>query len=275
MMAVFETRLRSVLYLPASNPRAVAKAKSLPVSLLILDLEDAVPAEAKDSARTAAAAAVEDPTFPRAAIRVNGADTEWHRADLEAVGDSEAYCAVLPKVETPEAAASLCRRTGKPLLAMIETPRGVLAAAEIAAVEGVAGLIAGTNDLAVSLGMPAGCSRAGLVVSLQTIVLAARAAGIAPLDGVFNRLDDPAGLEAECIEGRGFGFDGKTLIHPNQVDIANRTFGPTDAEIEDAVALVEAASGGAERFRGRMIESMHVRAAEALLAEVQGFSGRR
>ena len=149
---------------------------------------------------------------------------------------------------------------------MIETPAGLFAAAAIAAAPGVAGLIAGTNDIAHALRLPASAGRAGLSLALQTVVLAARAAGVFALDGVWNRLDDPEGLAAECREGRGFGFDGKTLIHPGQIEIANRDYSPDAAEIEDARALIAAAGGGAVRFRDRMVEDMHVAAAHAVLA---------
>jgi (3S)-malyl-CoA thioesterase len=148
---------------------------------------------------------------------------------------------------------------------MIETPAGILAAAEIAGLSGIEGLIAGTNDIAHALRLPDD-GRAGLTVALQTILLAARAAGIVALDGVWNRLDDIEGLRSECEEGRRFGFDGKTLIHPNQIAIANAAFGPSGAEVEDARALVEAATAGAARFRGRMVEDMHVAAARQILA---------
>jgi citrate lyase subunit beta/citryl-CoA lyase len=151
---------------------------------------------------------------------------------------------------------------------MIETPRGVLAAAEIAAVQGVAGLVAGSNDLRASLGIP-GFGREGIGVALQTVVLAARAAGVWAIDGVFNALDDSEGLAAECRHGRALGFDGKSLIHPNQIAIATEAFGPTSDELAEARALIDAASGGAERFRDRMIESMHVDQARALIARAE------
>jgi len=170
---------------------------------------------------------------------------------------------VVPKVEAPEYAEVLAGRLGKPLLAMIETPAGIYAAREIAGAPGVVGLLAGSNDLAATLRLPSG--RAGLTLALQSIILAARAAGVVALDGVFNALDDENGLETDCMAGRQIGFDGKGLIHPNQIDIANRVFGPTSQEIEDAQALIAAATGGAERFRGRMIEAMHVQAARRAL----------
>jgi citrate lyase subunit beta/citryl-CoA lyase len=256
---------RTALYLPASNPRAIAKARTLTVDLLILDLEDAVKPADKAAARHAAVAAAGEGMGCPVAIRVNGVGTREHDLDIAAVATSAAAFVVLPKVEAASAAADVAMRAGKPLLAMIETPRGVLAAAAIADADGVAGLIAGTNDLAHELGIPPGAGRGGLGLALQMIVLAARAGGGWALDGVFNTLDDAQGLAEECRAGRAMGFDGKTLIHPNQVGIAAEAFGPTAAELDDARALIAAASGGAERFRERMIETMHVEAAKALV----------
>jgi citrate lyase subunit beta/citryl-CoA lyase len=157
---------------------------------------------------------------------------------------------------------------GKPLLAMIETAQGILSAPEIAGE--CAGLIAGTHDLAADLHLPPHAGRQPLQVALQTIVLAARARGIAAFDGVFNRLDDPDGFGAECEEGRRLGFDGKSLIHPNQIEACNRAFSPSDAELDRARRLVEAATGGAERFEDEMIERMHVAAARRLLERARG-----
>jgi citrate lyase subunit beta/citryl-CoA lyase len=239
--------------------------------MVILDLEDAVPDTDKVVAREAAVAAVADGFGGKlAAIRLNGPGSEWHEADVAALAGSRAALVVIPKVEDAVTAEKLAKTLGKPVFAMIETPAGLLAAAGIAAVSRVEGLIAGTNDLAHALRLPPTTGRTGLTLALQTIVLAARAAGIFALDGVWNRLDDADGLEAECAEGRVFGFDGKTLIHPNQVAIANAAFGPGDAEIEEAQALVAAATGGAQRFRDRMIETMHVETARAILARAAG-----
>jgi citrate lyase subunit beta/citryl-CoA lyase len=257
---------RSALYLPASNARAIEKARGLDADMIMLDLEDAVPPDRKDEARAAAVAAVETGFGCPVAIRINAIGSEWHTPDLDAVAHSRADYMVLPKVESPRALAA----SGKPLLAMIETPDGVQAAATIARQPGVAGLIAGTNDLKAELRIPSGAGREGLVLALQTIVLAARGAGIIALDGVWNRLDDPAGLEEECRQGRAFGFDGKTVIHPAQIEIANRLFGPDAAELEDARALIAAFDGGAVRFRDRMIESMHVDAARRLIGQAEG-----
>ena len=152
-------------------------------------------------------------------------------------------------------------------MAMVETAAGVIAAHELA--RDAVGLIAGTNDLAADLGLRPGGSRAALVTALQTILLAARAAGVPAFDGVHNRLDDPEGFAAQCEEGRGFGFDGKSLIHPSQIETANRIFGPSEAEVEAAQRLIAAATGGAERFEGRMIEAMHVDQARAVLAKAR------
>ena len=258
---------RSALYMPASNARAIEKAHGLPADLIILDLEDAVKPEAKAEARAAAFAAANQGFGGRlCAIRINGQGTEWHDDDIAAVAASSADLFVLPKVEDTLVAAAIVVQIGKPMLAMIETPRGVLNAAGIAAVSGACGLIAGTNDLANALHLPSADNRAGMVVSLQTIVLAARAAGIWALDGVFNDLASPGALAEQCAEGRALGFDGKTLIHPNQIESANTAFSPIEDELDDARLLIAAASGGAERFRDRMIETMHVEMAKRLLA---------
>jgi citrate lyase subunit beta/citryl-CoA lyase len=170
----------------------------------------------------------------------------------------------VPRVESADHVRDVGKRTGKPVAAMVETPRGVLAAAAIG--QEAATLIAGTNDLSATLRLPAGAGRAPLQMALQTVVLAARASGIPCFDGVFNRLDDPAGFAAEAAEGRRLGFDGKTLIHPDQIAPCKTAWAPTEAEIARAERLVAAASGGAQRFEGEMIERMHVEAAERLVA---------
>jgi (3S)-malyl-CoA thioesterase len=261
---------RSALYLPASNPRAIEKARGLSADMIMLDLEDAVRPGLKDEARDAAVSAVAGGFGDRlTAIRINSAETAWHAGDIVAVRTSACDFVILPKVETAVQAEEVAQMTGKPLLAMVETPQGVLNAAGTAGALGVAGLIAGTNDLANELHIPPGSGRTGLVHALQSIVIAARAAGIWAFDGVFNDLNDPEGLEAECQEGRRFGFDGKTLIHPNQIACANRIWSPSAEEVEEAHALVAAASGGAERFRDRMIETMHVEMAKRLLARME------
>jgi citrate lyase subunit beta/citryl-CoA lyase len=263
---------RSALFLPAPNVRAVAKARTLDADMLILDLEDAVADIDKEVARDAAIAAVEE-GFPGkiVGIRLNAPDTLWHLDDVVALSRSRADLVVIPKMEDAVMAAKIAEAVGRPVYAMIETPAGVLKAPSIASAAGVEGLIAGTNDLAHTLRLPAG-ARTGLALALQTIVLAARAAGIVALDGVWNRLDDAEGLRAECEEGGLFGFDGKTLIHPNQIAVANAAFAPSQAEIEDAHALIAAATSGAARFRGRMVEAMHVASARVILARASGIA---
>jgi citrate lyase subunit beta/citryl-CoA lyase len=259
---------RSLLFLPASNPRAIEKAAGLSADMIFLDLEDAVKPEEKESARAAAVAAAARGFGGRpVAIRVNKLGDPWHGDDLAAVRASAADFAILPKVQSREEAEEVAAQAGKPLLAMIETARGVLSAPAIAV--HTAGLIAGTNDLCADLAIPPGSGRRGLAVSLQAIVLAARAAGVAAFDGVYNRLDERAGFAAECEEGSAFGFDGKTLIHPSQIDAANRIFAPSPEEVDAARRLIAAATGGAERFEGRMIEAMHVEQARWLLARAR------
>jgi citrate lyase subunit beta/citryl-CoA lyase len=259
---------RSLLYVPASNPRALANARDLNADMILLDCEDSVRDGDKTIARAGALAAAQMGFGGRpVAIRINAVGTVWHDDDLAAVAESRANFVVLPKVESASVAESTALATGRPVLAMIETPLGVLSASAIA--PATAGLIAGTNDLAAALGIPASAGRAGLGQALQAIVLAARAAGVAVFDGVCNRIDDDEELACQCHEGRSFGFDGKTLIHPRQIEIANRLFGPSDEEVETAQRLIAAATGGAERFEGRMIEAMHVAEARAVLAKAR------
>jgi citrate lyase subunit beta/citryl-CoA lyase len=201
------------------------------------------------------------------AIRINGTGTEWHADDLDAAVRSNADFIVVPRAASAEAVRAIAKMVG-PILAMIETAGGVLAAAEIA--QEAAALVAGTNDLRADLRLPLDASRAPISASLQLIVLAARAAGIAVFDGVFNRLDDDEGFLREAGEGRALGFDGKSLIHPNQIAPCNSAFAPGEAELERAIALVEAFNGGAERFGDEMIERMHVEAARRVLQRAGG-----
>jgi citrate lyase subunit beta/citryl-CoA lyase len=197
------------------------------------------------------------------AIRVNGVGSEWHSLDLDALAGSAADLAVVPRATSGHLVRGVASAGGKPVLAMIETAAGVLAAAEIAGE--TAGLIAGTNDLRADLRLPLDATREPISASLQLIVLASRAAGVAVFDGVFNGLDDPDGFLAEALDGRRLGFDGKSLIHPNQIDPCHQAFAPSETEVERAQALVEAFRGGAERFADEMIERMHVEAAQRVL----------
>jgi len=252
-----------VLFLPASNPRAIGHAKESAADLVILDLEDAVRPEDKDDARSAAVEGVSADWPMPVAIRLNGVGSEWHSLDVDAVARSNAAFAVLPRASSVHLVHEVAEAVSKPLLAMIETAGGVLAAAEIA--QECAGLIAGTNDLRAELRVSTDKDRSAILVALQTIVLAGRAAGVAVIDGVFNDLDDLDGFAAECAEGRRLGFDGKSLIHPRQIDPCNCAFSPSEEELARARRLVEAFGGGAERFEGEMIERMHVEAARRLL----------
>lgn len=256
--------VRSLLFLPASNPRAVARARSAGADLVILDLEDAVTPNDKDLARDAAVEALATPWPMPVAIRVNGVGTNWHSLDLDAVARSKADFAVVPRATSAHLVHDIAETAGRPVLAMIETAAGVLRGAEIA--PEAAGLIAGTNDLRADLRLPLDATREPISAALQMIVLAARAAGVAVFDGVFNDLEDGDGFLLEAEEGRRLGFDGKSLIHPSQIEPCHRAFAPSAAEVERAKALVDAFHGGAERFGNEMIERMHIEAARRLLA---------
>lgn len=259
---------RSLLFLPASNPRAIEKARGLAADMIILDCEDAVKAEDKHHARDAALEAAAQGFQGRlCAIRINVVGSPWYGDDVVAMRRSKADFIIIPKAEDHQQMKDVGRLVERPLLAMIETAAGVLNAPAIAA--DTVGVIAGTNDLSADLAIPPGVGRAGLSHCLQAIVLAARWARVAAFDGVCNELDDQEGLRAQCEEGRAFGFDGKSLIHPSQIDTANHVFGPSGEEVASARRLLEAATGGAERFEGRMIESMHVEQARAVLAKAR------
>jgi citrate lyase subunit beta/citryl-CoA lyase len=273
---------RSVLYLPGSNARALEKARSLPADALVLDLEDAVAPAAKEEARARVVEAVARGGFgPReVVVRVNGAATPWGADDLAAVAAAGADAVLLPKVEGPgavRAAAGRLALAGAPdglaLWAMVETPRGVLAADAIAgATPRLACLVAGTSDLVKDLGARHVPDRTPVLASLSLIVLAARAHGLAALDGVHLDLDDAAGLERACAQGRDLGFDGKTLVHPRQIDAANRAFTPAPEEVALALRIVEAHREAEARGRGvtvvdgRLVEALHVESARRLLA---------
>ncbi|MFK3891227.1 HpcH/HpaI aldolase/citrate lyase family protein [Sphingomonas sp. NPDC079357] len=268
---------RSALFLPASNARAIEKARTLPCDVVILDLEDAVAPAQKDAARGAAIAAVRDGGFGtrELVVRVNAFDTPWGADDLAALHGAPADAVLLPKLDHPKTlhAARLALGEGPALWAMIETCSGVLSLPAIAAeaVEhGLAALVAGTNDLARELRCRARVDRAPLLPALAQIVLAARAAGLTALDGVINTLDDQTAIAAECTQGRDLGFDGKTLIHPAQIAAANSAFGPSDDEVAAARILAAAFDGhedeGAIRVEGRMVERLHLEEARRVLA---------
>jgi citrate lyase subunit beta/citryl-CoA lyase len=271
---------RSVLYMPASNERALEKATSIPCDALILDLEDAVAPDAKPDAREAAcaAAASGDYSTREVTIRVNGADTEWHSDDLGAACAAGPDAIVVPKVGSADAVLALVEAMsgfGAPehttLWAMVETPAAMLHAEEIAAAsERLTVLVMGTNDLAKELYAEHVPGRHPLLPGLGLALLAARATGTAILDGVYNDVQDTEGFLAECRQGREMGFDGKTLIHPSQVDGANAAFAPSEQAVEDARGILQAwadgAGSGVVTYRGRMVESLHVETARRTLA---------
>lgn len=273
---------RSVLYLPASNPRALAKARTLNCDAVILDLEDAVAPEAKAVARAAALEAVGEGGWGRreVVVRVNALDTPWGAEDLAAVVAATPDVVLVPKVETvADLARYELRLADAParvaLWAMVETGRSLFALADLAAAAAgtrLAGLVLGANDLAKELGWRATPGRQPFHWALSATTAAARTAGLVALDGVYNALDDAEGLEAECRQGADWGFDGKTLIHPDQVAPCNRAFSPSDAELAHANAVVAAfarpenAGRGAIRVDGRMAERLHLRQAQATLA---------
>lgn len=280
------TRLRrSALYMPASNERAIAKARSLPCDIVILDLEDAVAPDTKVAARTAAVAAVCQGGFGdrEVVIRANGLDTPWGTDDLAALRDAPVDAVLLPKISSAhdlrDARAAFGHAT--PLWAMIETCRSIIDIGAIVAVAqdvGLAVLVAGTNDLAKEMRCTPGADRGPLLPALAQIVTAARMAGLDAIDGVCNAIDDAAALEAECRQGLAFGFDGKTLIHPSQVEIANTVFAPTaDAiawagKIVAAFADSENAAKGAIRLDGKMVEILHLEEAWRTIAQADALA---
>jgi citrate lyase subunit beta / citryl-CoA lyase len=271
--------LRSALYMPSSNARALEKARTLPTDAVILDLEDAVAPDAKAAARDAACAAVRSGAYGRRTltVRCNGLDTPWGRDDLEAAASAGPHALVLPKVSGPEHLAEVVAVTGPEvrLWAMVETPAAVLAVREIAAHPQVDVLVVGTNDLAKELRAALVPGRAPLLPHLATILLAARAAGVEVLDGVYNDVRDLAGFEAECRQGAELGFDGKTLVHPSQVELANRVWAPDDAAVEHARRVIAAFEQAAQEGRGvvtvdgRMVENLHVDDARRVLATAE------
>lgn len=256
----------ALLFLPASRAGAIAKARASAADIAVLDLEDAVKAEDKDEARAAAISALAEDWPMPVGVRINlDPDGRPSADDCAVLSGTGADFIVVPKVEETGAIEEAARLTGHMMLAMIETPFAILHLREIVAAEGLIGLIAGTNDLAAALRLSGEHPRQQMSAALQLIVCAARARGIPAWDGVFNRLDDPQGLAAEAADSRSLGFDGKSLIHPDQIAPCQAAFAPSAAELARAERLVAAAQGGAERFEGAMIETMHVEAARRLL----------
>ncbi|MCU0268605.1 MAG: CoA ester lyase [Acidimicrobiales bacterium] len=273
---------RSVLYMPGANERALEKAKTLAADALILDLEDAVAPDAKPEARARVCAAAASGDYGRkeVTIRVNGLDTQWNADDLRAAAQAGPAAVVVPKINSADdvhAVEQALESGGAPdhtrIWAMVETPAGIRNAVAIAeASERLAVLVMGTNDLAKELHAEHVPGRQPLLYGLQAAVLAARYAGKVILDGVFNDIQNVEGFEAECLQGRQLGFDGKTLIHPGQLEPANRIWAPGDDEIASAQEIIaafeeaQAAGKGVVTVNGRMIENLHVDNARRTLA---------
>ncbi len=269
---------RSVLYMPGANARALEKAKTLAADALILDLEDSVAPEAKAEARATACAAITTGGYGHreVVLRINGLDTGWGEADMAAAVSARPDAILVPKVSTSAdvtRAAALAR--GVKLWVMIETPLAILNLRDIAAAARAANLncfVLGTNDLLKDTRMKAANARAALLPALSQAVLAARAFGLDCIDGVYNDFKDEAGFAAECQQGVTLGMDGKTLIHPSQIDICNRMFSPSPTEVDwasnviAAFALPENAAKGVITVDGKMVERLHLVMAERIAA---------
>jgi len=285
---------RSVLYMPGSNARAIEKARTLPVDAVILDLEDAVAPEAKAAARTQVCEAVSAGGFgPREVIvRINGLDTEWWLEDVNAIVKAKPNAILVPKVSSPDDLEHVADRLVDisadhriKVWAMMETPRAVLNAREIAAAAKdvetrLAGFVMGTNDLAKDSRAKITPGRAPMLPWLMACVAAARAYGIDILDGVYNDLGNAEGFAQECAQARDMGFDGKTLIHPNQIDPCNKAFSPTPDEVAQARKIIAAfdlpenKNKGVVQLEGRMVERMHADMARRTVAIADAIAAR-
>lgn len=286
---------RSVLYMPGSNARAIEKARTLPADGVILDLEDAVAPDAKEAARKQVVAAVQAGGFgPREVfIRINGIDTQWHADDLAAAAHAAPDAILVPKISRAEQLEMIGRRLldintdhRTRVWAMIETPAAIFNIREIAAAAQdfetrLAGFVLGTNDLAKETGARIVSGRAPMLAWLSICVLAARAYGIAVLDGVFNDIADMDSFARECREGRDMGFDGKTLIHPNQIGPCNEAFSPDAKEIAQARKVIaefdkpENRGKGVVSLEGRMVERMHADIARRVVAIADAIARRK
>jgi (3S)-malyl-CoA thioesterase len=273
--------LRSVLYIPGSKPRALDKARGLPADAIIFDLEDAVIPEEKITARATLAEALKTGGYGSRMkiIRINGLDTEWGADDAKAAKDMGADAILLPKVNTPADLDALAALVGDvPLWAMMETPIGMLNAAAIAAHTQLHGMVMGTNDLAKDLQTRFRADRLPLMAGLGLCVLAGKAHGVALIDGVYNAFKDDEGLRLESDQGRDMGFDGKTLIHPAQLEVANEAFSPSEAEVEVARRQIaafeecEATGQGVAVVDGKIVENLHVATARETLAKLDAIA---
>ncbi len=272
---------RSALYIPGSRPRALDKARGLPTDAILFDLEDAVTPDEKVSARATLTEALAAGGYGSRAriVRINALSTEWGREDARALAGMDCDAVLLPKVNGPADVAELAALCpGLPVWAMMETPDGCLNALAIARAPQMQGFVMGTNDLAKDMGCRFRADRLPLMTALQTSLMAARAAGIVCLDGVYNAFKDDDGLRAECEQGRDMGFDGKTLIHPAQLAIANEVFAPSPAEIETAQRQIAAfdeavaAGQGVAVVDGKIVENLHVATAKALIARAEAIA---
>ena len=266
--------VRTMLFVPASRARAIEKVRDLDCDFVILDLEDSVVAEDRDSARAAAIEAVRAGFNGKpVAIRINAEDRPEHGPDMVAVRAAGPDYVMVPKVIDARQAHDAHLVTKLPVIPMIESPAGIVNAQRIAKEPGVSALLAGTNDLRRGLHVPPDAPRSAISFALQSIVLAARSAGIACFDGVYNHLEDQVGLARDCEEGRQMGFDGKSIIHPSHIAITNGAFSPKETMVEQARALIDAYTGGAQRYDGRMIEAMHVAEAKAIVERFERLRG--
>ncbi len=272
---------RSVLYIPGSKERALEKAKTLPVDAIIFDLEDAVAIDEKENARTLLAETLKTADYGARAriVRINGLDSQWGKDDIAAFVGADIEAILIPKVNSAadvQAVADLIPDV--PLWAMMETPLGMLNAGEIAAHPRMAGFVMGTNDLAKELKCRFRADRLPMITSLQLCLLAARAEGIVAVDGVYNAFKDNEGLKVECDQGRDMGFDGKTLIHPAQVEVCNDAFAPTDEEIDLAKRQIEAfeeaekSGQGVAVVDGKIVENLHIVTAKEILAKASAIA---
>ncbi len=275
---------RSCLYMPGSNAKALEKARTLPADMVLLDLEDSVAPEAKPGAREAVAAAVRAGGYGKreVVVRINALATAWGRDDLVAAGAAGAAALLAPKVESGAEVVALDDAMTEAgfaeeatLWVMIETPRAILGLAEIAAAARatrLSALVMGTNDLAKEMRARPGTARAPFFAALALAVTAARAEGLSAIDGVYNDIGNSEGFEAECRQGLEFGFDGKTLIHPSQIEVCNSVFAPTAEEIARAGAVIAAfalpenAGKGVIKVDGRMTELLHLEEARRVVA---------
>ncbi|MAC76744.1 MAG: CoA ester lyase [Rhodobacteraceae bacterium] len=272
---------RSVLYIPASKERALDKARGLAADAIIFDLEDAVAPAEKANARSILTAQLAQGGYGARVrlVRINGFDTEWGRADAEAAAGMDCDAVLLPKVESPEQLDALAGITGDlPIWAMMETPLGMLNAATIAAHPRLQGMVMGTNDLAKELKARFRPDREPMLAALGLCLLAARAHGLIIVDGVYNAFKDDEGLLAECVHGRDMGFDGKSLIHPAQLDVTNRAFAPSEEEIDlarrqiAAFEEIEALGQGVAVVDGKIVENLHVATARETLAKAEAIA---